>query len=148
MSVAHRKLTSLAKPERKYAADMAIRATNDHDVRGVNHERQRVRAMIERAGVAMLMNVDEQGRQVGRPMAPLLTFLTPQTLEGMAQIAATEYEPDPWPRTHRGLVPCRTLVTGDQKHLNVRNIEQPGVEVQTATLRYDDLRRVTRQTER
>ena len=28
-----RKLTSLAQPERQYAADMAIRATHDHAVR-------------------------------------------------------------------------------------------------------------------
>ena len=35
-------------------------------------ERQRVRALIERAGVAMLMNVDERGTHVGRPMLPLL----------------------------------------------------------------------------
>ena len=34
-------------------------------------ERQRVRALIERAGVAMLMNVDERDTHVGRPMLPL-----------------------------------------------------------------------------
>jgi general stress protein 26 len=35
-------------------------------------ERQRLRALIERAGVAMLMNVDDRGAHVGRPMLPLL----------------------------------------------------------------------------
>ena len=35
-------------------------------------EQQRVRRMIERAGVAMLMNVDESGIHHGRPMLPLL----------------------------------------------------------------------------
>ena len=35
-------------------------------------ERQRVRTLIERAGVAMLMNVDEKGTHIGRPMLPLL----------------------------------------------------------------------------
>jgi len=90
-----RKRTSLVKPERRCAADMAIKATTGHDVRGVNHERQRIRAMIERAGVAMLMNVDEQGRQVGRPMAPLLMtndshiyFLTHQSSRKVMQLAA------------------------------------------------------------
>jgi len=33
-------------------------------------ERQRVRALIEQAGVAMLMNVDERGTHIGRPMLP------------------------------------------------------------------------------
>ena len=31
-------------------------------------ERKRVRALIERAGVAMLMNVDERGTHIGRPI--------------------------------------------------------------------------------
>jgi general stress protein 26 len=31
-----------------------------------------VRALIEQAGVAILKNVDEKGRQMGRPMLPLL----------------------------------------------------------------------------
>ena len=35
-------------------------------------ERQRVRALLERAGVAMLMNVNEKGTHIGRPMLPLL----------------------------------------------------------------------------
>jgi hypothetical protein len=35
-------------------------------------ERQRVRTLIERAGVAMLMNVDETGTHRGGPMLPLL----------------------------------------------------------------------------
>ena len=61
-------------------------------------ERQRVRALIERAGVAMLMNVDEKGTHIGRPMLPLLVqndphiyFLTHQQLAqgGAARAAAT-----------------------------------------------------------
>ena len=58
-------------------------------------ERQRVRALIARAGVAMLMNVDEQGTHIGRPMLPLLIqndphihFLTHQTSRKVAQLAA------------------------------------------------------------
>jgi hypothetical protein len=35
-------------------------------------ERYRVRTLIERAGVAMLMNVNEEGTHIGRPMLPLL----------------------------------------------------------------------------
>ena len=35
-------------------------------------ERRRGRALIERAGVAMLMNIDERGTHAGRPMLPLL----------------------------------------------------------------------------
>ena len=57
-------------------------------------ERQRVRALIERAGVAMLMNVDEEGTHIGRPMLPLLVrddpciyFLTHQSSRKMAQLA-------------------------------------------------------------
>lgn len=58
-------------------------------------ERQRVRALIERAGVAMLMNVDEHGTHVGRPMLPLflandpyIYFLTHQSSRKVAQLAA------------------------------------------------------------
>ena len=58
-------------------------------------ERQRVRALIERAGVAMLMNVDEQGTHIGRPMLPLLVqndphiyFLTHQSSRKVTQLAA------------------------------------------------------------
>jgi general stress protein 26 len=58
-------------------------------------ERQRVRALIERAGVAMLMNVDERGVYIGRPMLPLLLpndphiyFLTHQSSRKVAQLAA------------------------------------------------------------
>ena len=57
-------------------------------------ERQRVRALIERAGVAMLMNVDGQGTHIGRPMLPLLVqndphiyFLTHQHSRKVAQLA-------------------------------------------------------------
>jgi general stress protein 26 len=57
-------------------------------------ERQRVRALIERAGVAMLMNVDAEGMHVGRPMLPLLVqddpyiyFLTHQSSLKVAQLA-------------------------------------------------------------
>ena len=58
-------------------------------------ERQRVRALIERAGVAMLMNVDEQGTHIGRPMLPLFVqndphiyFLTHQSSRKVTQLAA------------------------------------------------------------
>jgi general stress protein 26 len=57
-------------------------------------ERQRVRALIEGAGVAMLMNVDDQGMPVGRPMLPLLVqddphiyFLTHQSSRKVTQLA-------------------------------------------------------------
>jgi general stress protein 26 len=58
-------------------------------------ERQRVRALIERAGAAMLMNVDECGTYIGRPMLPLflpndphIYFLTHQHSRKVAQLAA------------------------------------------------------------
>jgi len=58
-------------------------------------ERQRVRALIERAGVAMLMNVDERGTHIGRPMLPLflerdphIYFLTHQSSRKVMQLAA------------------------------------------------------------
>ena len=35
-------------------------------------ERQRLRALIQRAGVAMLMIIDEHGRHMGRPMLPVV----------------------------------------------------------------------------
>src|SRR5687767_5466189 len=57
-------------------------------------ERQRVRAMIERAGVAILMNVNEKGTHSGRPMLPLLVlndphiyFLTHQSSRKVTQLA-------------------------------------------------------------
>ncbi len=57
-------------------------------------ERQRVRALIERAGVAVLMNVDEKGAHIGRPMLPLLIpndphiyFLTHQSSRKVTQLA-------------------------------------------------------------
>jgi general stress protein 26 len=57
-------------------------------------ERQRVRVLIERAGVAMLMNIDEQGTHMGRPMLPLLVqddphiyFLTHQSSRKVTQLA-------------------------------------------------------------
>ena len=57
-------------------------------------ERQRVRALIERAGAAMLMNVDEAGTHLGRPMLPLfiqsdphIYFLTHQTSRKVVQLA-------------------------------------------------------------
>lgn len=64
---------------------------------GVDHvARQRVRALIQRAGVAMLTNIDEHGTHVGRPMLPLLLenddphiyFLTHQSSRKVAQVAA------------------------------------------------------------
>ena len=58
-------------------------------------ERQRVRALIERAGVAMLMNVDECGTHIGRPMLPLFVqndphiyFLTHQSSRKVMQLTA------------------------------------------------------------
>ncbi len=57
-------------------------------------ERRRVRALIERAGVAMLMNVDEKGAHVGRPMLLLLVqndphiyFLTHQSSRKVTHLA-------------------------------------------------------------
>ena len=57
-------------------------------------ERHRVRALIERAGVAMLMNVDERGTHIGRPMLPLFVrndphiyFLTHQSSRKVPQLA-------------------------------------------------------------
>jgi general stress protein 26 len=57
-------------------------------------ERQRLRELIEGAGVAMLMNVDENDRHVGRPMLPLLVpddphiyFLTHQISRKVTQLA-------------------------------------------------------------
>src|SRR3954465_7390290 len=58
-------------------------------------ERRRVRALIERAGVTMLMNVDERGSHVGRPMLPLflrgdphIYFLTHQSSRTVTQLLA------------------------------------------------------------
>jgi len=60
----------------------------------VRTERQRVRALIEQAGVAILMNVNEEGMHTGRPMLPLLVlndphvyFLTHQSSRKVAQLA-------------------------------------------------------------
>jgi general stress protein 26 len=64
-------------------------------VRDAAAERQRVRALIERAGVAMLMNVDERGTHTGRPMLPLFIhndphvyFLTHKSSRKVMQLAA------------------------------------------------------------
>ena len=61
---------------------------------GAGAERQRLRALIARAGVAMLMNVDEKGTHIGRPMLPLLVqsdphiyFLTHQSSRKVTQLA-------------------------------------------------------------
>lgn len=58
-------------------------------------ERQRVRALIERSGVAMLMNVDDRDTHVGRPMLPLfiqddphIYFLTHQSSRKVMQLSA------------------------------------------------------------
>jgi general stress protein 26 len=58
-------------------------------------ERQRVRVLIERASVAMLMNIDERGTHVGRPMLPLfihddphIYFLTHQSTRKVMQLAS------------------------------------------------------------
>jgi general stress protein 26 len=58
-------------------------------------ERQRVRELIRRAGVAMFMNVDEQGTPLGRPMLPLfldddprIYFLTHRGSRKVTQLEA------------------------------------------------------------
>ena len=58
-------------------------------------ERQRVRALIHRAGLAMLMTIDEHAAPSGRPMLPLFLdndpcvyFLTHQTSRKISHIAA------------------------------------------------------------
>lgn len=58
-------------------------------------ERRRVRALIERAGVAMLMTIDEHASPIGRPMLPLfldrdpcIYFLTHQGSRKVGQIKA------------------------------------------------------------
>ena len=60
----------------------------------VGAERQRVRALIQQAGVAILMNVNEEGMHIGRPMLPLLVhndphlyFLTHQSSRKVTQLA-------------------------------------------------------------
>jgi general stress protein 26 len=64
-------------------------------IQRVGAERQRVRALIERAGVAMLMNIDEHDTHVGRPMLPLfirndphIFFLTHQSSRQATQLVA------------------------------------------------------------
>jgi general stress protein 26 len=58
-------------------------------------ERRRVRQLIQQAGVAMLMTLDEHGAPVGRPMLPLLLendphiyFLTHQMSRKVTQVEA------------------------------------------------------------
>jgi general stress protein 26 len=58
-------------------------------------ERRRVRELIQQAGVAMLMTIDEHGAHIGRPMLPLLLandphiyFLTHQSSRKVTQVAA------------------------------------------------------------
>src|SRR3954470_11774784 len=58
-------------------------------------ERRRVRALIGGAGVTMLMNLDERGSHVGRPMLPLFVegdphiyFLTHQSSRKVTQLTA------------------------------------------------------------
>ena len=58
-------------------------------------ERRRGRALIERAGVAMLINIDERGSHAGRPMLPLfihndphIYFLTHKSSRKVMQLAA------------------------------------------------------------
>jgi general stress protein 26 len=57
-------------------------------------ERRRLREVIQGAGVAVLMNVDEKDRHAGRPMLPLLIdgdphiyFLTHQSSRKVTQLA-------------------------------------------------------------
>jgi general stress protein 26 len=58
-------------------------------------ERQRIRALLKRAGVALLMNIDERAAPFGRPMLPLfleddphIYFLTHQSSRKVAQLTA------------------------------------------------------------
>jgi general stress protein 26 len=58
-------------------------------------ERRRLRQLIQHAGVAMLMTLDEHGAPVGRPMLPLLLendphiyFLTHQMSRKVTQVEA------------------------------------------------------------
>jgi general stress protein 26 len=77
-------------------------------------ERQRVRELMREAGVAMVVNVDEQGTPVGRPMLPLFLdddpsvyFLTHQSSRKVAQLATR-------PRVALifGLAHCHIVVVG------------------------------------
>ena len=75
---------------------------------GDDSERLRVRGLIEQAGVAMLITLDEHGTHVGRPMLPLLPenddphiyFLTHQSSRKIAQVSA---RPQIRVKRHRGL---------------------------------------------
>ena len=61
----------------------------------LDSERRRVRALIQRAGVAMLTTIDEHAAPIGRPMLPLfldddpcICFLTHQNSRKVSQIIA------------------------------------------------------------
>lgn len=60
-----------------------------------NHERRKVRTLVERSGVAMFMTLDDRGDHAGRPMLPILLdgdphiyFLTHRDSRKVAQVAA------------------------------------------------------------
>ena len=60
---------------------------------GSASERRRVRALIQRAGVAMLVTIDDHAAPIGRPMLPLfldndpsIYFLTHQNSRKLSQI--------------------------------------------------------------
>jgi Pyridoxamine 5'-phosphate oxidase len=55
-------------------------------------ERQRVRALIQRAGVAMLMTIDEDAAPSGRPMLP--PFFDNDPCIYFLTSALEEFEPD------------------------------------------------------
>jgi len=62
---------------------------------GPDPERLKVRQLIERAGIVMLMTLDEHGDHTGRPMLPLLLdndpqiyFLTHHSSRKVAQVTA------------------------------------------------------------
>jgi general stress protein 26 len=62
---------------------------------GAASEQRRVRALIQRAGVAMLMTIDEDAAPIGRPMLPLfldndpcIYFLTHQNSRKVSHIMA------------------------------------------------------------
>ena len=74
---------------------MSSQRNNAEEMTNAAAERQRVRALIERAEVAMLMNLDDRDTHVGRPMLPLfiqgdphIFFLTHESSRKVMQLAA------------------------------------------------------------
>src|SRR5690242_508389 len=74
---------------------MSVIAVASDGSSGRSAERERIRSMIEHAGVAILINTDSYGGYVGRPMLPLLLpqdpsiyFLTHQSSRKVRQLDA------------------------------------------------------------